>query len=258
MAQTLPAPPSCPGGLIYTVRPGDSMYLIAQRFGISLQCLIEANPQIVNADLIFPGQQICVPGVAKCPTGFFYTVMRGDTLFSIAQRLGVTVNELLRLNPQITDADRIEVGQRICVPLPVPPASCRGEYYIVRSGDTLWRIAQRYNTTVQEILQVNPQITNADLIYAGQVICLPRADRVSPIRPIPLPRPIPSPPVFGPCPPPMRPDPSPLPCPPGRPMPGVPYPSYEGPFFVVPSVDWDTCPYGPRNRFRRPRRRLFR
>lgn len=43
--------------------PGDSLWIIAQRFGMSLQALIIANPQITNPNLIFPGQVICVPGV---------------------------------------------------------------------------------------------------------------------------------------------------------------------------------------------------
>lgn len=55
-----PPPPFC-SGFIYTVQPGDTMFLIAQRFGVSLDALIAANPQLPNPGLIFPGQQICVP-----------------------------------------------------------------------------------------------------------------------------------------------------------------------------------------------------
>ena len=248
--RTPPAPPSCPGGQLYTVMAGDSLFLIAQRFGICLQRLIDANPQITNPDLIFPGQIICVPVPdMSCPTGFFYTIMRGDTLFEISRRLGITLDELLSFNPQIMNPDQIEVGQRICVPLPVPPGVCEGEFYIVRSGDTLSGIARRYGISVQAILRVNPQITNADLIYAGQVICIPRRI-VEPRPPVPYPpqRPMPCPP---------------MPCPPQKPMPcpswpGMPYPSFEGPFFVLPSVRWEDCPYAPRNRCRRPRRRYCR
>lgn len=46
---------------IYTVKPGDTMWSIANMFGISLDCLIKANPQILDPNLIYPGQQICIP-----------------------------------------------------------------------------------------------------------------------------------------------------------------------------------------------------
>jgi LysM repeat protein len=57
------------------------------------------------------------------------------------------------------------------VPTTPPPAS--GQVYIVQRGDTLRKIAARFNTTVDAILQVNPKISNPNLIYAGQAINLP-------------------------------------------------------------------------------------
>ncbi len=48
-------------GFLYTVKPGDTLYFIAKRFSVTLNELIRANPQIKNPDLIFPGQEICVP-----------------------------------------------------------------------------------------------------------------------------------------------------------------------------------------------------
>ena len=71
MSQPFPPPPPFCSGFIYTVQAGDSMFLIAQRFGVSLDALIAANPQIPNPNLIFPGQQICVPAPAPPrPTTF--------------------------------------------------------------------------------------------------------------------------------------------------------------------------------------------
>ncbi|MGI6037280.1 MAG: LysM peptidoglycan-binding domain-containing protein [Limnochordia bacterium] len=53
-------PPAC-NGFLYTVQQGDTMFLIAQRFGVPLQALINANPQVTNPNLIFPGQMLCIP-----------------------------------------------------------------------------------------------------------------------------------------------------------------------------------------------------
>lgn len=53
--------------------------------------------------------------------------------------------------------------------------TCEGQRYTVRAGDTLFLIARRYGVTIQQILNANPQITNPDLIFVGQVLCIPTA-----------------------------------------------------------------------------------
>ncbi|MDP2871642.1 MAG: SafA/ExsA family spore coat assembly protein [Bacillota bacterium] len=186
-----PPPVPCPGGFIYTVQPGDTMFLIAQRFGVSLAALIAANPQIPNPNLIFPGQQICVPCTMPppgphCPGGFIYVVQSGDTMFLIAQRFGVTLSALIAANPQIPNPNLIFPGQRICVPAHTPapsPPSCPGGFiYVVQSGDTMFKIAQRFGVTLSALIAANPQIPNPNLIFPGQRICVP-AGAVTPPPP---------------------------------------------------------------------------
>ena len=55
-----PPTPSCPGGFLYTIRAGDTLYLIAQRYNVTVQELIAANPGI-NPNNLQIGQQICIP-----------------------------------------------------------------------------------------------------------------------------------------------------------------------------------------------------
>ncbi|WP_406676136.1 LysM peptidoglycan-binding domain-containing protein [Moorella sp. ACPs] len=111
--------PPCPHGFHYTVKSGDTMYLIARRFGITLNELIAANPQIQDPNLIYPGQVLCIPGrpAIHCPHGFVYIVKPGDTLSGIARMFGTTVDQILAANPQITDPNLIFPGQRICIPI---------------------------------------------------------------------------------------------------------------------------------------------
>jgi spore coat assembly protein SafA len=77
MQRQFPPPPAACSGFIYTVVSGDTMFFIAQRFGVSLNALIAANPQISDPNMIFPGQQICVPSgappVVECPMLLFRT-----------------------------------------------------------------------------------------------------------------------------------------------------------------------------------------
>lgn len=178
-SQVFPPPPPCPNGFIYTVQSGDTLFLIARRFGVSLQALINANPQIPNPNLIFPGQQICVPtGVApfQCPPGTFtYIVQPGDTMFFIAQRFGVSLQALIAANPQIPDPNRIFPGQTVCVPQ-VPPFQCPpGTFtYIVQPGDTMFLIAQRFGVSLAALIAANPQIPDPNRIFPGQTVCVPQ------------------------------------------------------------------------------------
>lgn len=87
---------------------------------MTVQALLRANPQITNPDLLQVGQPICIPPGLRpqCP-GFLYRIAAGDTLFALAQRFGLTVQEILRANPGI-DPDRLAIGQEICIPTGVP------------------------------------------------------------------------------------------------------------------------------------------
>ncbi|MGI9862552.1 SafA/ExsA family spore coat assembly protein [Moorella naiadis] len=125
--------PPCPNGFLYTVQSGDTMYFIAQRFGVSLEALIAANPQVADPNLIYPGQVLCIPAKpspASCPNGFIYIVQPGDTLNGIASMFGTTVEQILAANPQITNPNLIYPGQRICIPI-MPPMHHRRHCFMM-------------------------------------------------------------------------------------------------------------------------------
>lgn len=52
----------CPGGQIYVIQPGDTIYVIARRFNLSLEALLRANPQLTNPDILYVGENLCIPG----------------------------------------------------------------------------------------------------------------------------------------------------------------------------------------------------
>ena len=175
--------PVCPNGQSYTVKPGDTMFFIARHFNISLQSLITANPQITDPNTIFPGQMICVPvsgpGPLPCPNGMMYMVMAGDTMFEIARRNGISLSALIAANPQINNPNMIFPGQVICIPSVGPgpgpgPLPCpNGMMYTVMAGDTMFEIARRNGISLDTLIAANPQITDPNMIFPGQVICLP-------------------------------------------------------------------------------------
>ncbi|MCK4258705.1 MAG: LysM peptidoglycan-binding domain-containing protein [Halanaerobiales bacterium] len=114
-----------PDSIIYTIRPNDTLWMISRYFALTLDQLLQSNPQIVTPSLIYIGQQINISSVAPPPNTRLYAVQSGDTLYKIARRLGTTDGELLRLNLGITNPNLIYLGQRIVVPIkPETPPGC--------------------------------------------------------------------------------------------------------------------------------------
>ena len=149
---------------------------IAQKCGVTYSALVAANPQVTDPNLIFPGQQINIPSGGTIPvTGGTYTVMAGDTLTSIAFTYNTTVQAILAVNPQITNPNLIFAGQVINLPQGSGIPNTGGATYTVVPGDTLSSIAVRYNVSLSALVAANPQITNPDLIFPGQVINIPSA-----------------------------------------------------------------------------------
>ncbi len=170
--------PNTGGNVIsYTVQRGDTLRIIADRYGTTVNAILAYNPQIVNPNLIYPGQVLTVPvgntgGIPNTGGTVTYVVQRGDTLRIIADLYGTTVNSILALNPQIYNPNLIYPGQVLIIQAGgtggIPNTG--GTTYTIQPGDTLYSISRRYNTTVAALLAVNPQITNPWLIYPGQVI----------------------------------------------------------------------------------------
>ena len=92
----------------YTVRPGNTLYAIAQFFGTSVKEIAEANG-LRCPYLIYPGQELVLP-IEDIKSPRYYVVRPGDTLVNIADRYGLEINEILSLN-KLDDPNVIYPGQ---------------------------------------------------------------------------------------------------------------------------------------------------
>jgi LysM repeat protein len=162
----------------YVVQHGDTLFGIARRFGLSVDCLVRTNG-ILNPNQIAAGQSLnvspCGPQPAPARIASTYTVQRGDKLYEIAQRFGVDINCLARVN-RLTNPARIAVGQVLqvdpCIvqgggaaPLPVR------QNYVVQRGDLFNEIARTFGLDALCLARVN-RIATPDFLIVGETLVL--------------------------------------------------------------------------------------
>jgi LysM repeat protein len=124
-----------------------------------------------------------------------YVVQSGDTLAAIARRFNTTIDALMQANG-ITNPNWIYAGQRLIIPTGgggvTPQPGGGDQVYTVRTGDTLFGIAQRFGVPVMDIALANG-IVNPSRIYVGQQLVIPGTGGAPPITPQPSPQPSPTP-----------------------------------------------------------------
>lgn len=118
----------------------------------------------LTSNIISIGQQLKVsPDTNIGGNESIYTVKKGDSLWSIANRFGVTVNDLINYNN--LSSLTIQIGQQLRIPSPSLT------YYTVERGDTLWSIARKYNVTVDQLMAKNNLTSN--VLSIGQQLIIP-------------------------------------------------------------------------------------
>lgn len=156
----------------YVVQKGDSLYSIANKLGTTVSELKKENNLTTNT--------LQIGEVLRIPTKEIYEgeenvyiVQKGDTLYSVAMANNTTVDELKRINNLTSNI--LSTGQLLKIPSALLPEST----YIVKKGDSLYSIANKYNTTVDELKRINNLTSN--ILSIGQVLKLP-SDKVSDVE----------------------------------------------------------------------------
>lgn len=158
------SPPKTNSQINYIVKEGDTLYSIAQRYNITVDELKKQNQLSTNQLTI--GQSLILPSTSFVT----YTVQKGDTLYKIASQYNTTVDILKKINN--LSSNILSIGQKIKLPsteIINIPASL--ETYTVKSGDTLYSIAKKFDTTVDKIKSQNS--LSADALTVGQVLKIP-------------------------------------------------------------------------------------
>ena len=149
---------------IYTVKPGDSLYSIANKYNVSVNDIIEINN--LASTVLTTGQQLIIPGYEEQEN--VYLVKPGDTLYRIASVYGVSVDDIIKENNLTSNI--LTIGQKLVIPTTLVDEE-DFVVYRVEPNDTLYSIARRYNTKVDSIKSYNNLDSN--ILSIGQILQIP-------------------------------------------------------------------------------------
>lgn len=162
--------------LIYTVKPGDSLYLISKKYDIEVEKLKKYNNLV--SDMLQIGQLLKIPRTTNETFVDYinYVVKKGDSLYSIASNYNLTVPELKKFNG--LSSDLLSIGQIIKIPVAIQENINENDnnsnnyiLYIVQPGDNLYSISKKYGISQEEIMSMNN--LNSNLLKIGQSLKIP-------------------------------------------------------------------------------------
>ena len=167
------------GGRSYRIRRGDTLSHIAQRFGTSIRALREAN-NLSRRSVLYPGKKLIIPTgrivaskakvVAKTKKGETrYRVRRGDNLYSIAKKFGVSINSLRKRN-SLSRRSLLKIGKILVIPRNGASSRKRKTHHIVRRGENMSKIASRYNVSLTKLLRANRLSRRSNLIVGKKLV----------------------------------------------------------------------------------------
>ena len=136
---------------IYMVKKGDSLWLIANKYGTTVDELKSENN--LKSNTLSIGQTLIIPEKKENTNKISYVVKKGDSLWLIANKYDTTVEKIKSTNN--LKSNTLSIGQVLVI-----PSSSEFITYMVKKGDSLWVIANKYNTTVDNIKKLNNLSSN--------------------------------------------------------------------------------------------------
>ena len=147
----------------YIVKSGDTLYSIAKKYNTTVDEIKKLNN--LKSDNLSIGMELKIKEEPSSTNYIDYVVKSGDNLYSIAKKYNTTVDEIKKLNGLTSNL--LNIGMTLKIPIQI------GNYinYTVKSGDNLYSIAKKYNTTVDEIKKLNGLTSN--LLSIGMELKIP-------------------------------------------------------------------------------------
>ena len=157
----------------YTVKKGDTLYSISNKYNVSVNELKQVNN--LTKDILNIGQNLIIPTNTKIEevTDYeTYIVNKGDSLYSIAKKFNVKVDDLIKIN-NLTN-NTLSINQQLLIPQGKSLIEEVYSKYVVKLGDTLYSISNKYGISVDKLKEINNLTSN--VLYIGQVLNIPYED----------------------------------------------------------------------------------
>jgi LysM repeat protein len=165
----------------YTAVKGDTFPLMSEiiengKYQVLVKEGVLGTINVSDVELVVETVSPAFPNTAE------YTVVSGDTLWKIAAKFNTTISEIVTLN-NLDPNKYLYIGQKLKVPATVSPEpAAQPVIHTVQSGDTLWKIAQKYGTTIDAIVKAN-NLDLAKYLYIGQKLTIPSSTSTTPEPP---------------------------------------------------------------------------
>lgn len=184
--------------IIHTIQKGQSLYSIANMYSTTVDAIVKLNPG--SDQIIVEGKQLKVPRPdTVTDQGTFHTIQQGETLYGLSQKYKVSVKTILDANPGLNEKN-FRFGQVVNIPqgntttasetpatqaqptqpepkaqqgIPGPVQSRCKEMHKVERKETVYSIARKYGISEQELLEANPEISDAKKLKKGKLLCIP-------------------------------------------------------------------------------------
>lgn len=159
------------GSDYYVVKKGDTLWSIARTYGLTVERLkslnnLTSNNLTIGDSLIVKDSSGNNDSSSSGDNNKYYIVKKGDSLYSIARRNNMTVDELKSLNNLTSNI--LSIGQRLIIS---SSSSVPNNVYIVKKGDTLWSIANNFNVSVNDLKSANNKSNNS--LSIGEQLIIP-------------------------------------------------------------------------------------
>ena len=183
-----------PETIYYTVKVGDTLWDIAQKHCVSMEGIVAVN-YLNNKDKLSVGQVLQLPAIGGeniAKQTLEYTVAKGDSIWTIAQKFDVKMHEIINSN-ELKNITQLSIGQKLNIPVSasaaqqgtttttsstiVQKSEVKDVVHYVQKGESLWQISRRYDVSLQSITKANG-ISENSRILVGQKLVIPNARTV--------------------------------------------------------------------------------
>lgn len=159
---------------IHIVSSGESLWKVSKKYGVEINDITRYNNLNVKEQLLI-GQNLVIPvnsqGEPKEEHNIYHIVEPGDSLWKIAQQYNTTVQKIAELN-NIDPNQYLSIDQKLIIKTN-KDSTITGITHVVLPGDTLWEIAEKYNTTIEKIVNAN-NLKEEDYLFVGQKLIIPK------------------------------------------------------------------------------------